>query len=192
MMGSSVWGIVVYLVFDFIGKIEGTTLLSYHGITNRHGDFSVSAENSTGFPEHFSYEWKFEIRSSELAPAALSSMKARLETKPVEAGLSSISTMDKIIERIAASSEPERDLFLKHVKDIDSRLLIKWYGCRFLTSRGGIQHRPFAEESCASSLCIPIVANPPCNTGAARCSRNAFKRLNSKFNQKADKGIWKA
>jgi hypothetical protein len=52
-------------------------------------------------------------------------MKARLETKPVEAGLSSISTMDKIIERIAASSEPERDLFLKHVKDIDSRLLIK-------------------------------------------------------------------
>jgi len=62
------------------------------------------------------------LNSIELDAQELATLKARLENKLTEARLSANSNVEKILERISASAEPEKDLFLKHVKEIHSRL----------------------------------------------------------------------
>ena len=67
-----------------------------------------------------SYQIK-TLNTVDLDPPELTALKARLEKKLAEVRLSSTSTFERIIDRIGVSSEPERDLFLKHVKDILNR-----------------------------------------------------------------------
>jgi tetratricopeptide (TPR) repeat protein len=62
------------------------------------------------------------LNTVDLDPQEMASLKARLEQKLSDTRLSSISTIEATIDKVASSTEPEKELFLKHIKDILTRL----------------------------------------------------------------------
>ncbi len=68
-----------------------------------------------------SYQIK-NLNTLDLDPKEIAALKVRLEQKLTDVRSSSATNIGKITSRVSASSEPEKDVFLKHLQDILTRL----------------------------------------------------------------------